>query len=1099
MKKIKSSQLHRAIFLVVALLFITQISIVYAFEFDNVKSYDENTKTITIKNSFLGLPLDKVAEIELKTPLNYKVPRGYQKVAEFEIRNFEDYTNALKELKLYDLKDGNKEFLRNFDYKYKTYVDVSVNDYKNIIIGTSENGTIIYERQLIGSHLELREKWINIISSDFIKDDIMTIGIFTEVKEGDIVEWIPTFYGKEIIEWATWTESLNVGLVSYYKLNETSGVVLDSLVINNGTNNGATRGVDGIINNSFSFDGINDFVNISDSASLDFGTGAFSISLWINDSSWGNGHWIISKDDGINNGFYIRELISAGNKLNFFVGDGTDFANSVTSALGSIADGNWHHVVAVFPAGGSGTATVYVDNVSEGTDAYTAVGSTDSSSDLFFSTRSASTGFASARLDEIGIWNRTLSSDEVTQLYNNGTGITWTDFFAPVVTLNSPVDTFNTTNQTINFNGTVTSPFGIINVSFILDGVYNETNTSGVNDTDYLFTKIISDGSHNWTYESCNVVGCRNATVRTFTIDTIFPQITIEIPIGILDFGKIGFNETLNVTFIDTNLDTCWFDYNGTNITIDGCLTGVKNSTNFILEEGNLNMTIYANDSFGNENNNFTSWDYKVLEINQTYNNETTEGSLETFLALIKLGSGLSITDTILIYNSSSNAGQSFASGQNTILRKIDFTIPNVETDTNITFYWSITLSDSTNINLSSQNQTIFNLNLDNCSSFTNELYNFTVVDEEEQTILPNATIEIAINIYDETRTILVLNHSDIYEAINPLRICLNKNISSSTYSVDVIVRYEDTGYANEYYNIVNSTLTNTTSSQIITLYDLNSTDSTEFQLTFTGADFLPIENALVHVDRQYISENTFKTVELPKTDYNGQAVLHLVRNDVIYNIRITKGGAVLGNFENLVAFCDDFTIGDCNINLNAFDSVESIFNYDSSVGIIYSNPTYNTTTNKVNFIFVTSDGSSKTVVLEVLRNDIFGNRSVCNASLVSSGGTLNCDVNPNIDNSTLKINVYVDSILEVKSSVKIDTTNYGVAGYLIMFIMAISFILMFSGSKTGVLVAIGLTLASSIGMGLVSGSLIGVGASGLWLLVIIFIGIYKLNSERPA
>ena len=102
-----------------------------------------------------------------------------------------------------------------------------------------------------------------------------------------------------------------------------------------------------------------------------------------------------------------------------------------------------------------------------------------------------------------------------------------------------------------------------------------------------------------------------------------------------------------------------------------------------------------------------------------------------------------------------------------------------------------------------------------------------------------------------------------------------------------------------------------------------------------------------------------------------------------------------------------------------------------------------------------------------------------------------------NLDESILKTNIYVDGILAVVGNVKLDTTNYGVAGYLIMFVIAISFILMFSGSKTGVLISMVLTLAGSIGLGLVSGNLIGIGASGLWLLIIIVVGIYKINSGR--
>ena len=74
-------------------------------------------------------------------------------------------------------------------------------------------------------------------------------------------------------------------------------------------------------------------------------------------------------------------------------------------------------------------------------------------------------------------------------------------------------------------------------------------------------------------------------------------------------------------------------------------------------------------------------------------------------------------------------------------------------------------------------------------------------------------------------------------------------------YSVDAIIRYVAEGYSNEYYNIVNYSIDNETEVQNITLYDLNSTDATQFQLTFTGDDYLPVENALVFVGRQYISE----------------------------------------------------------------------------------------------------------------------------------------------------------------------------------------------------------------------------------------------------
>ncbi len=658
------------------------------------------------------------------------------------------------------------------------------------------------------------------------------------------------------------------------------------------------------------------------------------------------------------------------------------------------------------------------------------------------------------------------------------------------------VDNYNSSANSIYANVSVTE-INEQNITFLLwnstaeyDSSFYETAIRNINWTG------LNDDVYTYNVSVCDVLGlCNTTETRTITIDTTNPIINVTYPTGNIPYHLSGNNLTLNWTADDPHIQNCWYDYNTTNISV----TCGDNTTQILItENSNKNVTFYANDSFGNEGSYFKTWNIKVIEINQTYNNQTTEGSLETFLANISLGPGFSITNIYLNYNNSLTIGQSFASGKSTILRKADLLIPNVDENKNLSFYWDIILSDSTHVNLSIKNQSVFNLGLDNCSVFAIEILNFTVVDEEEQTRLPNATIEIAVNIYDETRTIQILNLSNIYEKVNPLRICLSRVIGVNTsYSLDTIVRYEDDGFANEYYNIVDYTLENASALQHITLYDLNISDSTEFQLTFTGSDFLSVENALVSVNRQYISENIFKTVELPKTDFNGQTVLHLVRNDVVYNIQIIKSGEVLGTFENIVAFCDDFSIGDCNIDLNAFDSVTSIFDYDADLGIIFNDPEYDNATNTISFDFVTSDGTSKLVYLEVSRNDIFGNRSICNDSLTSSGGTLICNIDPSIDESVLKTNVYVDGVLAVTSNVKLDTTNYGVAGYLIMFVMAISFILMFSGSKTGVLISIILTLAGSIGLGLVSGNLIGIGASGLWLIVIILIGIFKLNKER--
>ena len=75
----------------------------------------------------------------------------------------------------------------------------------------------------------------------------------------------------------------------------------------------------------------------------------------------------------------------------------------------------------------------------------------------------------------------------------------WDDT-TPTITLNFPVNNYNyTSTKSIDFNCTGAGPFGINNVTFYLNGTGNETNTTGINNTAYIFTKTISDGFYNWT------------------------------------------------------------------------------------------------------------------------------------------------------------------------------------------------------------------------------------------------------------------------------------------------------------------------------------------------------------------------------------------------------------------------------------------------------------------------------------------------------------------------------------------------------------------------------------------------------------------------
>lgn len=659
-----------------------------------------------------------------------------------------------------------------------------------------------------------------------------------------------------------------------------------------------------------------------------------------------------------------------------------------------------------------------------------------------------------------------------------------------------------------------------VNLTWILNGVNNLSfnNLSVINNTITTFSLTSENTTRgdNWTigvtlydaFPRHNQTNSSQLIVRNSppTVpDIISPPnntITGNYSINLTCSGSTDIidNDVISYEF--------WADKNNPPTTIRQNTTRTTVNYNFSSGDGDYWWRCRANDNISVSDYNYTrrfTVDRRLILTNITsYNDSVFEGTTQIFrINITKNNLTVSDVDSEFIYDNVVYETIKLQENNDRISFYTSLIVPSVpDNPTSNSLNWNFTiiqLNGTLVYNTTfSGVQSVNKLFLDNCSIYGTVIFNFSHVDEETQIEISNGTVETAFNIYTSNRIGLIANFSDTYIDVNPLKICMNENLTENDkYSLDTIVRYEAPDNANEYYNIIDFTLDNNTATQNIVLYDLNLSDSTEFQLTFTGSDFLPVENALVYVDRQYIAENIFKTVELPKTDSNGQTILHLVRNEVIYNIRITKDGIVLGNFENIIAFCDDYSIGNCKIILNAFDSVEEIFNYDEYMGITFTDPEYDETTREVSFTYLAVGGLTKTVQMDVMRSDIFGNRSVCSDTLISSGGTLMCNVPSYIDESTLNIDIYVDNDLVIKDTVEMDTSNYGEAGYLIFFIMVLSIILLFSGSKTGILIGIVLSFAAGIMFGLINSSLIGLGASGLWLIIIVLIGIYKLNSRR--
>lgn len=575
------------------------VSPIYAWEFDNVKNYDSSKKEVTVKNIF-GLGGD-IAKIRLTSPLNVVVGAGYQKVAEFEVNLSSDYNSPLEKIEFYNLKNKKATLTREFDYRYKDIETYNVPVYQNKC-SVAKNGSDVCTSQRIGTEQKERVVWLPLEKSDFKKDDVLTIGIFTNVEIGDHVEWIPTFFGVRIDEWATWTESLNTNIVTYYTFNESSGTTAFESVnqeLNLSSMSGSNWGA-GLIGNAYY--GNTTGENAAKSAGYGFDSLGIPITInyWINKTSIAPTQSIILSNPQAGAGrFRMFEAESSGSyrTLLQIAGDG-DNVNLYGINLSANAS-EWIMMTYII---NSTTLQLYINGeFYNSTDkdingaTYTYTPSSDAVSYFYFA---GIGGLQNAGIDEFGIWNRTLNDSEITQLYNGGAGITYTTSFTTLaVNQISPANDTTFTVRDINFSCNATDDnYNIDSIQLFIDGVgnYTESGGSALNLTLNHTVNNIEGGSHVWScFATNNNSDELDSGNRTFNID-INPTVVLLTPENNSNFTSTLINFSLNATGKDgvENIENVSFWVSGQTIYSNN--SGFNGYYNYTIGLEDGNWTWYA-------------------------------------------------------------------------------------------------------------------------------------------------------------------------------------------------------------------------------------------------------------------------------------------------------------------------------------------------------------------------------------------------------------------------------------------------------------------------------------------------------------------------
>ena len=219
----------------------------------------------------------------------------------------------------------------------------------------------------------------------------------------------------------TWENNLisnvvpNNGLVGWWPFN--GNATDESGNGNNGTVNGALLTTDrfGNINSAFNFDGVNDWININNSNSLNPNS-QITISAWVNTLAYNSmgASMVVNKGWDQSPGHYDLLVFSSNNKSRFVIG-----SNIYVESSSIINTNQWSLITASLDGL---TMKVYVNGKLENTVLQSNNNSFGTNTNpLYIGKHDYNNApyYFNGIIDDVGIWNRALSNNEIQKLYDN--------------------------------------------------------------------------------------------------------------------------------------------------------------------------------------------------------------------------------------------------------------------------------------------------------------------------------------------------------------------------------------------------------------------------------------------------------------------------------------------------------------------------------------------------------------------------------------------------------------------------------------------------------------------------------------------------------
>lgn len=271
-----------------------------------------------------------------------------------------------------------------------------------------------------------------------------------------------------------------------------------------------------------------------------------------------------------------------------------------------------------------------------------------------------------------------------------------------------------------------------------------------------------------------------------------------------------------------------------------------------------------------------------------------------------------------------------------------------------------------------------------------------------------------------------------------------------------------------------------------IDLFLLNTTLGTQVVLTVVDENDNPLNGSTIKILRFYTSENAFKTVEMSRSNFNGEAPLFVVLNTQEYRFLVERLGVVL-------FFSSETKITGTTMTIQI---VVAGGGFQTSKGLanIYTNLVHTEVGNNDTFTYTFTDTSNFAVggCLIVTQVQLTGETRLCNVCTTSTAATLQCHLNSStaqivaegIINGTTNQSIVTNTLSTNLANAYATFGNFG--PFLALLVMlVIPMVGIFSISVSIILGVLALAATAALGVYTLSlGAVIGLLGSGLLIII---------------